>query len=58
MTTGSDRGVILTNCQGPLGTKDKPQVFVRGKRALVVFQAGESRGIQSLVQADGKWLVD
>ena len=40
------------------GAKDKPQVFVRGKRALVVFQAGKSRGVQSLVQVDGKWLVD
>ena len=40
------------------GAKDKPQVFVRGKRALVVFRTGESRGAQSLVQAGGKWLVD
>jgi hypothetical protein len=41
-----------------LGAKDKPQVFVRGRRALIVFQAGESRVMPSLLQAGGKWLVD
>ena len=40
------------------GIKDKPQVFVRGRRALVVFQSGGGRGMQSLVQTGGKWLVD
>lgn len=40
------------------GAKEKPQVFVRGQRALIVFQAGDGRGMQSLAQAGGKWLVD
>ena len=40
------------------GTKDKPQVFVRGRNALVVFQSGGGREMQSLVQTGGKWLVD
>ena len=40
------------------GVRDKPQVFVRGRNALIVFQAEGSRGMQSLTQAGGKWLVD
>jgi len=40
------------------GAKDQPQVFMRGQRALIVFQAGEGRGFQSLTRAGGKWLID
>jgi hypothetical protein len=49
---------MFGNMSAMLGAKSKPQVFVRGQRALIVFQAGESRGMQSLVRAGGKWLVD
>ena len=49
---------MFRNMSGMLGAKEGLQVFVRSRRALVVFQAGKSRGTQALVRADGKWLVD
>lgn len=34
------------------------QVFVRGLRALVIFQMGEMKGAQMMVQVNGVWLVE
>jgi hypothetical protein len=45
------------------GIRDKPQVFVRGRRALIVFQTngvseqGRGLGVQALARVGGQWLV-
>ena len=38
--------------------RDKPQVFVRGSRALIVYQADDGRVLQPMLHSGGYWLVD
>ena len=56
---GTAEALQTTREMSPVpGVKDKPQVFVRGRRALVVFQSNGTRGMQALIRTGGRWLVD
>lgn len=49
---------VLRETMALPGARDKPRVFVRDRHALIVYRAGKGRGMQSMRQSGGVWLVD